>query len=354
MKHICNAFCLLSILLVSACAMPRPGMIRDLDTLPQDAGAYHGLDADAPLLSPGLQAGMYARFLRKHYGPWAPDFQPVKEDAAYWALTHYSNKEIFGQNTLKRNPEWMRMVAEEARKDAYPSMSRPCIAVTNTSMRSLPTREPVFWDFRKPGEGFPFDYMQNSQVLAGTPLRAEHISKSGQWVFVESRFTFGWVPVRDIAWTDSEFMNAFNAPAMIAVTRDEVPVRDIQDRFRFTANIGTVLPLAQRPDNGCFKTLIPVRDAQGNAVAVEADICRTDAELMPLPATPRTFAKLANAMLGRPYGWGACMKTGTAPQPSWTSWPPSASTCPGIPASNITKEASRSSRASVAPTRNGR
>lgn len=304
MKHIRTAFALTLALILCACSMPKPGMVRDLKTLPQDAHAYHGLESGKPLLSTGVQAAFYADFLRRHYAPWRQDHQPLPAEQAFWALEHYAGKALYGQNTLKRSEGWLDTVARRSDRAAYPSLNRPCIAVTNTSMRSLPTLEPAFYDFEKAGEGFPFDYMQNSLVLAGTPLRAMHESTDGAWVLVESRFAFGWVPLRDIAWVDKPFMAAFNAPGQIAITRDSVPVTDIEGQFRFTGHIGTTLPLAQRPGDGPFTVILPARDEHGNAVAVEAHLDRDRTTLMPMMATPENFALLANAMLGRPYGWG--------------------------------------------------
>jgi len=304
MKKTSPLFCLLLITLLSACAMPKPGMIRDLETLPQDAGTYHGLSGQTPLISPGVQATLYADFLRKHFEPWSNDHQAPSAKEAFWALTHYAGKKLYGQNTLQRGTDWLQQLTTEAQVDSYPNLNRPCVAVTNTSMRTLPTHEPAFYDFSKAGEGYPFDYAQNSLVLAGTPLRAVHESRSGQWVLVKSRFACGWVPVRDIAWTGKDFMAVFNAPAQIALTGDNVPISDKDGSFRFFGQIGTILPLSQQPGGEIFKTLLPARDAHGNAVAMEASISRDDAILMPLPTSPDNFAKLANAMLGRQYGWG--------------------------------------------------
>lgn len=304
MKNILSTCCLLITCLLSACSFPKPGMIRDLEVLPQNTKIYHGLPENKPLFSTGAQAALYTDFLRKHFGPWDLNRQPIPVDTAFWALTHYADKTLYGQTTLRHPQQWFQTMRRLVQKTHYPSMDRPCITVTNTSMRTFPTFEPFFYDFKKAGEGFPFDYAQSSLVLAGTPVRAMHMSSDGAWVLVESRFAFGWVPVHDVAWVDDAFMGEFNAPGHITLTRDSVPVADDNGQFHFTGHIGTILPLAEQAGRGDFKVLIPVRKANGNAAMRKAAIGSQDAALMPMQPTPTIFAQTADVMLGRPYGWG--------------------------------------------------
>ena len=82
------------------------------------------------------------------------------------------------------------------------------ITVRNTSMRALPSADPFFYDFRKAGEGYPFDYNQSSAVWAGTPLFLSHISQDGQFLAAESPYACGWIDSRDIAYVDEGLSSA--------------------------------------------------------------------------------------------------------------------------------------------------
>ncbi len=294
------------ILLLSACAprlADRP--VADLTTLPQDAGAYHGLAPDTPLLSPEAQHKAYAYFLAKHFGPWEQQQPRHTAEEVFWGLDRYRTKPIFGENTLLRDPAWMERMRTASRVEAYPALSRRAITVTNTSMRVLPTIEPMFYDFAEAGEGYPFDYLQNSLVLAGTPLYASHLSADKRWVMVESRFAYGWVPVRDIAWVDDDFAEKFRTGTYAAITCDRVPVTDSKGLHLFTGYVGTILPVmpsGKASDGLVFVT--PARNDRGQAVPHLASVPDNNASVMPIPATPANFTRLANTMLGRPYGWG--------------------------------------------------
>ena len=70
-------------------------------------------------------------------------------------------------------------------RNSYPSLARPAITVRNTACRVFPTARPFFLDPGRAGEGFPFDYFQNSALWAGTPLLVTHVSLDGAWFFVE-------------------------------------------------------------------------------------------------------------------------------------------------------------------------
>ncbi|MDD3311933.1 NlpC/P60 family N-terminal domain-containing protein [Pseudodesulfovibrio sp.] len=288
---------------LAACAARTDGPVGDLVELPQDAGAYHGLAPDAPLLGADVQQGAYARFLAAHFAPWERSRPVTTVQDAFWGLDRFSGKVLYGENTLARDPGWLARMRAASRMDDYPSMSRRAVAVTDTGMRALPSSEPVFYQWGTPGEGYPFDYMQNSLVLAGTPLYADHLSADGQWVLVESRYTYGWVPVRDVAWVDDAFAEAYRTGVYAAVTRDREPVRDEDGRFLFDGEVGMVLPVLEAGTEGLV-VAAPARDDRGNAVLHRARLGRDVAAIMPLAPTPANFARLANAMLGRPYGWG--------------------------------------------------
>ena len=243
--------------------------------------------------------------MAEHFGPWTRTEPKHTAEEVFWGLALYPKKRLFGENTLLRDPAWLKRMAESSRVNDYPSINRRAIAVTNTSMRVLPTGQPAFYDFARAGEGFPFDYMQNSLVLAGTPLYASHVSADRAWIMVESRFAYGWVPVEDIGWVDDNFISKFRTGQYAAITRDDVSITDIDGDYRFTGHVGTILPV-MKEGNGAngFALIIPVRTAKGEAVPQTAFLPKTVAQAAPIPATPDNFAKLANAMLGRAYGWG--------------------------------------------------
>nr|WP_287411429.1 NlpC/P60 family N-terminal domain-containing protein [Pseudodesulfovibrio sp.] len=295
----------LTLLLFAGCAAQDPNApVLDLIELEQNAGAYHGLPVNSPLISAEAQQQAFDDFLKKHFGPWEQIEPKHPADEAFWGLAVYGHKKLYGENTLLRDPRWILNMTEASRIEAYPSMGRRAIAVTNTNMRVLPTNQPVFYNFKRAGEGFPFDYMQNSLILAGTPLYAAHVSADGAWILVESRFAFGWVPAREIAWVDDTFATAYQTGTYKTLTADSAPVTDKDGNHCFIAHIGTLIPVIPATQGQPESFIIPIRDRHGNAIAAHATLPQKTTETAPIPATPANFTKLANAMLGLQYGWG--------------------------------------------------
>ena len=301
----CTPILLILLFTLAGCGTKDPyAPILDLTELSQDAGAYHGLPPDGRLLTEEAQQSAFDRFMTAHFDPWVRTAPEHTAESVFWGLSAYEGKDIFGENTLPRAPEWLERMRTASRTDEYPGLLRRAVAVTNANMRVLPTQTPVFYSFRKPGEGFPFDYMQNSLILAGTPLLATHVSADKAWVLVESRFAYGWVRATDIGWVNDDFAAAYRTGAYAAVTRDYVPVVDKDGQYCFTTHVGAIFPVTGTTDDGRPVIAVPVRDDRGNAVLHPAELPVAAAQPAPIPATPAHFAGVANQMLGRQYGWG--------------------------------------------------
>lgn len=278
--------------------------IADLSTFPQDATAYlDPVSRDLPLLPAAQQAELAADHLARFFAPWHrqwPEHGPEK----VFALLDTNDPSVFhGENTLPRTPCWIDAIRALCDVDNYPNTGLAAIATVNTDMRVLPTHRPLFRDFRQAGEGFPFDYNQNTAVWAQTPLFVSHVSADGAWALVETHNAYGWLPMRDIAFVDEQFEDTYMTGRYAAFTRDFVPVQDGFGLHRFDGRVGMLLPVTGDTDAG-FDVLIALRGPTGRAQLSPAEIGADDADAYPLRATPTNFARLTNAMIGQPYGWG--------------------------------------------------
>ncbi|MDO9084287.1 MAG: SH3 domain-containing protein, partial [Humidesulfovibrio sp.] len=301
---------------------------RDLRDLPQDvSGLFPAASLDTPLLTPEAQAGFLERFRAAHFGPWGQANATYGRASALWGLDKLTADRHFGENLRPLGPGFRAEMEALCQAETYPSLARPAITTANTSLRVLPTIRPGFLKPTRPGEGFPFDYWQNSGVWAGTPLVVTHLSADRAWALVETRYAGGWVRVADIAYVDEAFMARWTALPLLAVTRERAPVFGLangpangsarengkgqalggRESFLFHGRIGTVLPLVAEDASG-YTALAPARGASGLAQSMTVRIPKTDAATMPLAATPRNLGRLADQMLGQPYGWGGYLE----------------------------------------------
>jgi hypothetical protein len=298
-------------------AQPAQDEPRDLREIPQNVtvllaqSAPPAADLDAPLLSPEAQAGFLQRFRNAHFAPWAQANATYGTANALWGLDKLKANGHFGENLRPLGPGFKAEMEALCQASTYPSLARPAISTANTSLRVLPTIRPGFLKPTRPGEGFPFDYWQNSGVWAGTPLVVTHRSADGAWALVEARNAGGWVRMADIAFVDEAFMARWTALPLLALTREHTPVSTQDDGggagFLFQGRIGAVLPLVSEDASG-YTALAPARGANGLAETVNVRIKKTDAAAMPLSPTPRNLGRLADQMLGQPYGWGGYLE----------------------------------------------
>ena len=242
-------------------------------------------------------------FRESWFSPWEREHPASNPEQVLWPVDAYKQKILFGANLRPLPAQWLTDLAAGADMQSFPNTRLRGITVANTSMRALPTDQPAFLDPSRAGEGFPFDYMQNTTVWAATPLFLAHTSADGTWIFAETPYASGWIPACDVAYVDDTFARIFQAAPLLAVVRDHTPLEDDFGLFRFQARIGCVLPLVTRSHRG-WETLLPVRNIFGQAAAVPALLRPEWAQPVPWPLTRNNMAVLLDQMIGQPYGWG--------------------------------------------------
>lgn len=293
---------LLVLALLAGCAV-HPTGVADLARYPQDATCYLPATADPPLVAADSQAHLDAAYNERFFAPWQMTQASLPADDAFWGIASYGRRQGYGENLQPLSRErWEELVAS-LQRESYPSLARPAITVRNTACRVFPTHRPFFLDPTKAGEGFPFDYFQNSALWTGTPLLVTHASRDGAWLFVEAGFVAGWLPAQDVAFADDIFLTAYRTGHYAALLQDNITLRDDTGAFLTLTHLGALFPLVSADDTG-LQVLVPVREADGQATARIARLTVEEAARKPLPLQPARIAALANRLLGQPYGWG--------------------------------------------------
>ncbi len=289
------------LLTLAGCAV-RPVGVADLERFPQDATRYLPADS-AALVAADVQGGLDARYNQRFFAPWRLQKASLPAREAFWGVASYGNRQGFGENLQPlEKARWEQLVAS-LQQENYPSLARPAITVRNTACRVFPTRRPFFLDPARAGEGFPFDYFQNSALWAGTPLLVTHTSSDGAWLFAEAGMVAGWLPAQDLAFADDIFITAYQTGRYVALLRDDVTLREESGTFLTQTHLGALFPLLAEEADG-LQVLVPVREADGQATARVARLAPEDAAVKPLPLQPARIAELVNRIIGQPYGWG--------------------------------------------------
>jgi SH3 domain (SH3b1 type)/NLPC_P60 stabilising domain, N term/NlpC/P60 family len=286
---------------LAACAGPA-GSIADLRDIPQDPAALlAGADAQACLLQPRYQAAQDAEFNRRYFSCWqrAAPANGRQEIAALAApMLERPGK---GENLLPRPRSWYLALLAQADLARYPSLDWPGVTIAPADLRVLPTARPDFAG-SGPGEGFPFDRLQQTALPLGLPVRVWHQSRDGAWLLVASPLAAGWLPVGAVARAGPRFRARWQSGRYLAVIEDDALLRSVQGHALGTVPLGAVLPLLGAKACG-WRVLAPVAVA-GEARAVEARLAREAGAAKPLPFNLGNLTRLAGRLLGQPYGWG--------------------------------------------------
>ena len=284
--------------LAAGCA-PWP-VPADLSAIPQDVPRLtSGADWK---LSSGAQAGLARKYLAHHYKPWLAARPKYNAADARECYAKVAAKPGWGANSRRHSKRWLERLEALADLGAFDGKARQAVTLGRVDLRLLPTSSPDYPGDRPKG-GFPFDRLQQTALPAGTPLLVSHEASDGSWFWVESGVAAGWLPADRVAFLAPGSAAGVMSLPLLAVTTEDAPIHDRNGRFLAKAAVGAVFPLWGRAEKH-WRILFPVRDRNGQAVFVPAQLAESRGARWPLPLNARNVAALAQVMLGRPYGWG--------------------------------------------------
>lgn len=293
---------------------PDEELSEDLKYLPQDLNAYLGDPkyADQPLLSERVQAEAAGRARDRFFAPWELKAGQVKLKDAMWGMYALKPERGFAENLRPYPKERWEELKKNCTPETYPNASIRAVTVRQANQRLMPTASPYFFDPAKAGQGYPFDYLQNSSLPPGSPVLISHLSKDRQWALVESASAAGWVEIGSLARVDKAFMKFWRETPLAAITaegaqlaatgRERGPDEPLAP-LAVPVFIGTLLPHKANAD-GTLTVYFPERNPDGSARISAGPLAPEQAAPWPLSPSRRNIAALGNKMLSKPYGWG--------------------------------------------------
>lgn len=270
--------------------------IQDLKSLKQDVSGYFN---NIPDLNSSDMEKLDNKYNELFFSPWTnKNFTPSIADTK-WGFG-YKNKEMYGENLKKIPSKWFEEIEALANYDTFKSVSKTGIIVNNSDLRVIPSSKPFFYNPSVAGEGFPFDYNQNSSIKLNTPVFISHYSKDKKWALIESSVAVGWIPVEDIAIVDDNLISEFMNSNYYVSMKDNLRLFN-NDIFQAEATIGTILPIK---DNNI---LVVKRDFSGKGIILPMNVEVEDKEFVlkkPVKFEKKNIELIGNQLIGTPYTWG--------------------------------------------------
>ena len=275
------------------------GVVADMHNIPQDPAYYA---AQIQPLSAKKQKTLDQQFNAVYFKPWEIRQIDIPNEDFGWELRFITKKPIYRANGSRITHAVYNQWIDNAQYAQLDTRKYRAITVRRTDVKALPTSQDFYRDPRKTGEGFPFDYNQNSALHINVPLYISHFSKDHRWAFVRASYSFGWVKVSDLALVDRDFVKHFRNGTYAMTIKDNLRLYNEHNQSVSLVKLGALFPIDPK-DKQSY--LVASRDDQGHAhlQKVHPQNPHIIAK-KPLPFTAKNVAILAREFYAEPYGWG--------------------------------------------------
>jgi cell wall-associated NlpC family hydrolase len=275
--------------------MPK-NRVADMKQIPQDPSFYAN---QIKPFSKSKQKELDEKFNEKYFQPWGLSALDIPEQDFGWEIRFITKKPIYRAKGAVIPASVYTKWIENADYENIDTKKYKAITIRHTNVKAVPTSDAYFRDPKKTGEGFPFDYNQNSSLHINVPLYISHFSKDKRWAFVRASYSFGWVKTSDLALVSSDFIKTFKNGNYAMAIKDNLRLyHDNKDIS--IVKLGALFPISEDQ-----KYIVASRDAKGRAHVEKVKV--TNPAIIakkPLPFTPKNVSMLAKEFYGEPYGWG--------------------------------------------------
>ncbi|OCL91294.1 C40 family peptidase [Aliarcobacter thereius] len=234
-------------------------------------------------------------FLDNYFKVWNQNKLSISKEDAMWG---FSVKDVtrYLENLNSFTPDWIEYMYFYSDFESFNTVNKKAITIKNANLRVFPTISPLFKNPEIPGEGFPFDYNQNSLLKINTPIFISHYSKDKAWAYIESSYVYGWIQVDYIAFVDDEFIKDFRNNNYYIAIKEKFA---IYNPF-FVEHIKSSTIFPKKDD----KFIIARKDKNQNAKIDFVNIEKENITNFPLKNNLENRAKILKEFLNEPYGWG--------------------------------------------------
>ena len=247
-----------------------------------------------------------SQYNQKYFEPWDITSMELTESEKTWQFK-YAKEKTYNRDGSKISKNWYKYAIKYSNFDNYETIAKAGITLKHTDLKLYPSSKGIYYNPKRTGEGFPFDYNQNSAVYVNTPIFISHYSLDKKWVYAKTSYAFGWIKTSDIALVDSDFQNTFRNNKYAITVKDNLQLLD-DGIFLSMVKMGTIFPvdpitkeylMAKKGNNSYAKILkVKVKDSDINIIAYK-----------PIKFNAANVAYISKQLVGEPYGWGGKLGT---------------------------------------------
>ena len=275
--------------------------IKDTLEIPQDTTEF---TEKVIVMSADEQLEYDRLYNEKFFEPWDTGMVMLSQGEKTWQFK-YAKEKTYHDNGTRIPKSWYKKQIKNSNFAISDTVSKSAITLRHTNLRLYPSSAGIYYDPKRTGEGFPFDYSQNSSVSINTPLAISHYSLDKKWVYSQTSFASGWIKVEDMAFVTEEFQNEFKNDNYSITVKDNLSLSDDNGEISLV-KIGSIFPI----DPITKKYLIAKKDKKGYAYLDKVTV--NDVDIIahkPIKFNPYNIAYISKQLVGEPYGWGGTHQT---------------------------------------------
>jgi hypothetical protein len=246
-------------------------------------------------------------FEQNYFMPWNISQIAYSPEKATWANQVFSRKgKYYGENTLPLDEKEVNTIIQNTNFENYNSINKFAITIKGTQVRNLPTHKPFMKNTQSAGEGFSFDYLQNTRLHVNEPLFISHYSKDKAWAFVQNSVSTGWIPSESFVYLDAQQRREFQNSQKLIAVQDNIPIYDVKERFITYVKLGSLFPFLNATDER-YLSFMYVKNYDGTAKKIYILLPIAQAKTFPIPFDSLHVKEIASELLNEKYGWGGFM-----------------------------------------------
>jgi len=274
-------------------------VFRDYYGKPDPLDSKYSITLEGPLMNPILPLDLPGSFsgntLRSRL---SGNIEALFKPPALWR-----SRDFFDGRNAIYNDSMKQELVEKINMDSIPDTitRRFGIVVNHANLRYYPTEVPGYHDTEH-----EVDRFQGGALLIGMPVAILHESVDGDFLYVETPVSYGWVLARDIAIAQRQQIRVLtDDPNSLVAAGDKIPVYgdpsfgNFSRYFYFSA----AMPLVNHDGNG-YVVKMPYRMTDGS-LGVTNGYVKPDADVHIgyFPYTKRNILTQIFKLLNTPYGW---------------------------------------------------
>lgn len=243
-------------------------------------------------------------FDKKFYKPWNMTKIELPLEKASKQNAKRSRPLYYGENLRPHDVEvTKKTIVSITNFENYNKDIHYGIVTKEAQVRNLPSIKPFFWNPKEAGEGYPFDYLDESSEHPNTPVIISHYSSDKAWAFVKTPTSTAWMKADSIAVLNKNQMQDFKSSKKIVLTKDNMPIYSTSGTYMGHAKLGSLFPLVNE-DNNFFYSYMFKNGVDGKTKKVDIKIAKNISNKFPIEFNKQNIEKIATQLLGEKYGWG--------------------------------------------------